>query len=163
MLSVDLYPSLDFLYCFQDTYTKIRKIFTHLSPIQLFSVCDQEWDLEQLYFSFAIASFVMLACFCHSITTCSVTGTHKIGNYHRFITDLLIFILFYFFLLKSLATLLITSQILNQFAESLLPYWLQKRHMKKMKERMHSLKMDTDLSLVEQVNSEKEMGTYLVR
>lgn len=105
----------------------------------------------------------MLACFCHSITTCSVTGTHKIGNYHWFITDLLIFILFYFFLLKSLATLLITSQILNQFAESLLPYWLQKRHMKKMKERMHSLKMDTDLSLVEQVNSEKEMGTYLVR
>lgn len=69
---------------------------------------------------------------------------------------------FIFFLLKSLATLLITSQILNQFAESLLPYWLQKRYMKKMKERMHSLKMDTDLSLVEQVNSEKEMGTYFV-
>ncbi|NXK50291.1 ANO10 protein, partial [Chauna torquata] len=71
------------------------------------------------------------------------------------------FVLFDMKLLRqSLATLLITSQILNQFAESLLPYWLQKRHMKKMKKRVHSLRTDTDLSLVEQVNLEKEMGTY---
>jgi len=31
-----------------------------------------------------------------------------------------------------------------------------------MKKRMCSLKTDTDLSLVEQVNLEKEMGTYFV-
>ncbi|NWT44056.1 ANO10 protein, partial [Chroicocephalus maculipennis] len=71
------------------------------------------------------------------------------------------FVLFDMKLLRqSLATLLITSQILNQFAESLLPYWLQKRHKERMKKRMCSLKTDTDLSLVEQVNLEKEMGTY---
>lgn len=58
--------------------------------------------------------------------------------------------------------MLITSQILNQFAESLLPYWLQKRHVKKMKKHTRSLKTDMDLSLVEQVNLEKEMGTYFV-
>uniref|UniRef100_A0A8D0EH05 Anoctamin n=1 Tax=Strix occidentalis caurina TaxID=311401 RepID=A0A8D0EH05_STROC len=73
------------------------------------------------------------------------------------------FVLFDMKLLRqSLATLLITSQILNQFAESLLPYWLQKRHKKRMKKRMSSLKTDTDLTLVEQINLEKEMGTYFV-
>ncbi|XP_021241997.1 anoctamin-10 isoform X2 [Numida meleagris] len=71
------------------------------------------------------------------------------------------FVLFDMKLLRqSLATLLITSQILNQFAESLLPYWLQKRHVKRMKKQVHCLKTDTDLSLVEQINMEKEMGTY---
>ncbi|XP_029445238.1 anoctamin-10 isoform X2 [Rhinatrema bivittatum] len=62
---------------------------------------------------------------------------------------------------QSLATLLITSQILNQFVEALLPFWLQKRHNKKVKRSMKSLKVDCDLSLVEQVKLEKEMGTYL--
>ncbi|XP_027753360.1 anoctamin-10 [Empidonax traillii] len=72
------------------------------------------------------------------------------------------FVLFDMKLLRqSLATLLITSQILNQFAESLLPYWLQKRHSKRMKQRSCSQKTDIDLSLAEQVNMEKEMGTYL--
>nr|XP_021381562.1 anoctamin-10 isoform X1 [Lonchura striata domestica] len=72
------------------------------------------------------------------------------------------FVLFDMKLLRqSLATLLITSQILNQFAESLLPYWLQKRYNRKMKKRMCSKKTDMDLSLAEQVNMEKEMGTYL--
>ncbi|XP_037985990.1 anoctamin-10 isoform X2 [Motacilla alba alba] len=72
------------------------------------------------------------------------------------------FVLFDMKLLRqSLATLLITSQILNQFAESLLPYWLQKRYNRRMKKRMCSKKTDTDLSLAEQVNMEKEMGTYL--
>ncbi|XP_064300243.1 anoctamin-10 isoform X2 [Phalacrocorax carbo] len=72
------------------------------------------------------------------------------------------FVLFDMKLLRqSLATLLITSQILNQFAESLLPYWLQKRHKRKMEKRTCSLKTDTDLSIVGQVNLEKEMGTYL--
>ncbi|XP_025901334.1 anoctamin-10 isoform X2 [Nothoprocta perdicaria] len=71
------------------------------------------------------------------------------------------FVLFDMKLLRqSLATLLITSQILNQFAEAFLPYWLQKRHKKRMKKKMYSQKTDTDLSLVEQVNLEKEMGTY---
>ncbi|KAF2983848.1 hypothetical protein EK904_005206 [Melospiza melodia maxima] len=63
---------------------------------------------------------------------------------------------------QSLATLLITSQILNQFAESLLPYWLQKRYNRRMRKRMCSTKTDMDLSLDEQVNMEKEMGTYLL-
>ncbi|XP_053849654.1 anoctamin-10 [Vidua macroura] len=72
------------------------------------------------------------------------------------------FVLFDMKLLRqSLATLLITSQILNQFAESLLPYWLQKRYNRRMKKRMCSKKSDMDLSLAEQVNMEKEMGTYL--
>uniref|UniRef100_A0A8C0IV16 Anoctamin n=1 Tax=Chelonoidis abingdonii TaxID=106734 RepID=A0A8C0IV16_CHEAB len=72
------------------------------------------------------------------------------------------FVLFDMKLLRqSLATLLITSQILNQFVEALLPYWLQKRHNKKVKKRVYSIKVDTDLSLFEQVNLEKEMGTYL--
>uniref|UniRef100_A0A8D2PNR2 Anoctamin n=1 Tax=Zosterops lateralis melanops TaxID=1220523 RepID=A0A8D2PNR2_ZOSLA len=72
------------------------------------------------------------------------------------------FVLFDMKLLRqSLATLLITSQILNQFAESLLPYWLQKRYNRRMKKRMCSKKTDMDLSLAEQINMEKEMGTYL--
>nr|XP_025954493.1 anoctamin-10 isoform X2 [Dromaius novaehollandiae] len=71
------------------------------------------------------------------------------------------FVLFDMKLLRqSLATLLITSQILNQFAEAFLPYWLQKRHKKRMKKKMYSQKTDTGLSLVEQVNLEKGMGTY---
>ncbi|XP_005152912.1 anoctamin-10 isoform X2 [Melopsittacus undulatus] len=71
------------------------------------------------------------------------------------------FVLFDMHLLRqSLATLLITSQILNQLAESLLPYWLQKRYNKRMKKRLCSPKIDKDLSLAEQVNLEKEMGTY---
>ncbi|XP_021381563.2 anoctamin-10 isoform X2 [Lonchura striata] len=72
------------------------------------------------------------------------------------------FVLFDMKLLRqSLATLLITSQILNQFAESLLPYWLQKRYNRRLKKHMCSKKTDMDLSLAEQVNMEKEMGTYL--
>lgn len=98
--------------------------------------------------------------FFHSIVTYSGTKAHRIANDHRFITVLLFFLSF--FKLKSLATLLITSQILNQFAESLLPYWLQKRYNRRMKKRMCSQKTDRDLSIAEQVNMEKEMGTYLV-
>ncbi|MEE6466192.1 hypothetical protein FKM82_006865 [Ascaphus truei] len=59
---------------------------------------------------------------------------------------------------QSLATLLITSQILNQFVEALLPYWLQKRYNKKVKKNVKLLKESTDL--VEQIHLEKEMGTY---
>uniref|UniRef100_A0A8D0HBW5 Anoctamin n=2 Tax=Sphenodon punctatus TaxID=8508 RepID=A0A8D0HBW5_SPHPU len=62
---------------------------------------------------------------------------------------------------QSLATLLITSQVLNQCVEALLPYWLQKRRNKKVKKRIYSSKMDIDLSLFEQVNLEKEMDTFL--
>ncbi|XP_044108761.1 anoctamin-10 isoform X3 [Neovison vison] len=63
--------------------------------------------------------------------------------------------------LVSLATLLITSQILNQIMESLLPYWLQKKHHVQVKRKVQALKADIDATLYEQVVLEKEMGTYL--
>lgn len=62
---------------------------------------------------------------------------------------------------QSLATLLITSQILNQFVEALLPFWMQKRHNIKIKKKVKTLKVDTEFSLLEQVYLEKEMDTYL--
>ncbi|XP_020041894.1 anoctamin-10 isoform X4 [Castor canadensis] len=62
---------------------------------------------------------------------------------------------------QSLATLLITSQILNQIVESLLPYWLQRKHGVRVKRRVQALKADIDATLYEQVILEKEMGTYL--
>ncbi|XP_060060838.1 anoctamin-10 isoform X1 [Erinaceus europaeus] len=62
---------------------------------------------------------------------------------------------------QSLATLLITSQILNQVVESLLPYWLQRKYHVRMKRKMQALKADIDATLYEQVVLEKEMGTYL--
>uniref|UniRef100_A0A667HQ81 Anoctamin n=1 Tax=Lynx canadensis TaxID=61383 RepID=A0A667HQ81_LYNCA len=63
--------------------------------------------------------------------------------------------------LVSLATLLITSQILNQIMESLLPYWLQRKHHVQVKRKVQALKADIDATLYEQVVLEKEMGTYL--
>ncbi|XP_054846716.1 anoctamin-10 [Eublepharis macularius] len=72
------------------------------------------------------------------------------------------FVLFDMKLLRqSLATLLITSQILNQCVEAILPYWLQKRRNKTVKKKVKSLEIDTDLSLFEQINLEKGMDTYL--
>uniref|UniRef100_A0A8C9JYN7 Anoctamin n=1 Tax=Panthera tigris altaica TaxID=74533 RepID=A0A8C9JYN7_PANTA len=62
---------------------------------------------------------------------------------------------------QSLATLLITSQILNQIMESLLPYWLQRKHHVQVKRKVQALKADIDATLYEQVVLEKEMGTYL--
>ncbi|KAJ1101738.1 hypothetical protein NDU88_006803, partial [Pleurodeles waltl] len=62
---------------------------------------------------------------------------------------------------QSLATLLITSQIINQFIEALLPYWLQKRRNKKVKKSVKAFNANADRSLVEQINIEKEMGSYL--
>lgn len=62
---------------------------------------------------------------------------------------------------QSLATLLITSQIINQFVEAVLPYWLQKRRNKKVKKTIKSLKEDGDLSLGQQIKLEEDMGTYL--
>ncbi|KFO33287.1 Anoctamin-10 [Fukomys damarensis] len=62
---------------------------------------------------------------------------------------------------QSLATLLITSQIINQIAESLLPYWLQKKHSVKVKRKVQALKVNIDATFYEQVILEKEMGTYL--
>uniref|UniRef100_A0A8C6XY53 Anoctamin n=1 Tax=Naja naja TaxID=35670 RepID=A0A8C6XY53_NAJNA len=61
----------------------------------------------------------------------------------------------------SLATLLITSQVLNQFVEAALPYWLQKRRNKTVEKKVKALQIDTDMSLFEQVNLEKGMDTYL--
>ncbi|XP_063662795.1 anoctamin-10 isoform X14 [Pan troglodytes] len=63
--------------------------------------------------------------------------------------------------LVSLATLLITSQILNQIMESFLPYWLQRKHGVRVKRKVQALKADIDATLYEQVILEKEMGTYL--
>ncbi|XP_077930233.1 anoctamin-10 isoform X8 [Halichoerus grypus] len=63
---------------------------------------------------------------------------------------------------QSLATLLITSQILNQIMESLLPYWLQKKHHVQVKRKVQALKADIDATVYEQVVLEKEMGTYLL-
>ncbi|KAF5921735.1 hypothetical protein HPG69_012906 [Diceros bicornis minor] len=63
---------------------------------------------------------------------------------------------------QSLATLLITSQILNQIVESLFPYWLQRKHHVQVKRKVQALKEDIDATLYEQVVLEKQMGTYLV-
>lgn len=63
---------------------------------------------------------------------------------------------------QSLATLLITSQILNQVMEAFLPYWLQRRRNKKAHKRMRRLMGDKELPLLEQVQLETEMNTYLV-
>ncbi|XP_077125102.1 anoctamin-10 [Ranitomeya variabilis] len=62
---------------------------------------------------------------------------------------------------QSLATLLITSQIINQFVEALLPYWMQKRHNKQIRKKIKTMKVDTDFSLLEQIHLEKQMDTYL--
>ncbi|XP_043823293.1 anoctamin-10 [Dromiciops gliroides] len=62
---------------------------------------------------------------------------------------------------QSLATLLITSQILNQIVETLLPYWLQRRYGLRVKKKVQALKADVDISLYEQIVLEKEKGTYL--
>ncbi|KAM4579753.1 anoctamin-10 [Odontesthes bonariensis] len=63
---------------------------------------------------------------------------------------------------QSLATLLITSQIINQFMEAFLPYWLQRRRNKK---RIHKVQRrileDKELPLEEQVRLEAYMSTYL--
>ncbi|XP_077568064.1 anoctamin-10-like, partial [Stigmatopora nigra] len=53
---------------------------------------------------------------------------------------------------QNLATLLITSQIINQFMEAFLPYWLQRGRNKKIM---------MELPLTEQVRQEIDMSTYL--
>uniref|UniRef100_G3X1X3 Anoctamin n=1 Tax=Sarcophilus harrisii TaxID=9305 RepID=G3X1X3_SARHA len=62
---------------------------------------------------------------------------------------------------QSLATLLITSQILNQIVETLLPYWLQRKYGLRVKKKVQALKADVDVTLYEQIVLEKEKGTYL--
>ncbi|XP_034553256.1 anoctamin-10 isoform X1 [Notolabrus celidotus] len=64
---------------------------------------------------------------------------------------------------QSLATLLITSQILNQFMEAFLPYWLQRRRNKKMMRKVQKRKTleDKELPVVDQVRLEADMSTYL--
>ncbi|XP_023556519.1 anoctamin-10 [Octodon degus] len=62
---------------------------------------------------------------------------------------------------QSLATLLITSQVINQVLESLLPYWLQKKHNVKVRRKVQALRVHIDAALYEQVILEKEMATYL--
>ncbi|XP_064201445.1 anoctamin-10 isoform X1 [Anguilla rostrata] len=62
---------------------------------------------------------------------------------------------------QSLATLLITSQILNQIMEAFLPYWLQKRRNKKVHKRIQRIMGEKELPLGEQVRLEADMYTYL--
>ncbi|KAI4810761.1 hypothetical protein KUCAC02_013692 [Chaenocephalus aceratus] len=64
---------------------------------------------------------------------------------------------------QSLATLLITSQILNQIMEAFLPYWLQRRRNKKMMRKVQKRKAvaEAELPLAEQVRLEADMSTYL--
>uniref|UniRef100_A0A8C2Z468 Anoctamin n=1 Tax=Cyclopterus lumpus TaxID=8103 RepID=A0A8C2Z468_CYCLU len=64
---------------------------------------------------------------------------------------------------QSLATLLITSQILNQFMEAFLPFWLQRRRNKKMIRKVQIRKTleDKELPLADQVRLEADMSTYL--
>ncbi|CAN9514212.1 unnamed protein product [Ophioblennius macclurei] len=64
---------------------------------------------------------------------------------------------------QSLATLLITSQILNQVMEAFLPYWLQRRRNKKMLRRVQKKRLleEQELPLEEQVRLEADMSTYL--
>ncbi|XP_061570872.1 anoctamin-10-like isoform X1 [Cololabis saira] len=64
---------------------------------------------------------------------------------------------------QSLATLLITSQILNQCMEAFLPYWLQRRRNKKMIRRAQKRRSTEgrELLLKEQVCLEADMSTYL--
>lgn len=62
---------------------------------------------------------------------------------------------------QSLATLLITSQILNQIVEAFLPYWLQKRRNKKVHKKLGRTSMDKELPWAEQVKLEADMDTYL--
>ncbi|XP_029958147.1 anoctamin-10-like isoform X1 [Salarias fasciatus] len=64
---------------------------------------------------------------------------------------------------QSLATLLITSQILNQVMEAFLPYWLQRRRNKKMIRRVQKRRTlgEQELPLEEQVRLEADMSTYL--
>nr|XP_057912770.1 anoctamin-10 [Doryrhamphus excisus]XP_057912771.1 anoctamin-10 [Doryrhamphus excisus]XP_057912772.1 anoctamin-10 [Doryrhamphus excisus] len=64
---------------------------------------------------------------------------------------------------QSLATLLITSQILNQLMEAFLPYWLQRRRNKKMLSNVRKSRSveGKELLLNERVELEADMSTYL--
>lgn len=65
---------------------------------------------------------------------------------------------------QSLATLLITSQILNQIMEAFLPYWFQRRRNNKMHRRAQKHHMSLgarELPLAEQVKLEADMNAYL--
>ncbi|KAM6994678.1 anoctamin-10 isoform 2-T2 [Tautogolabrus adspersus] len=64
---------------------------------------------------------------------------------------------------QSLATLLITSQILNQFMEAFLPYWLQRRRNKKITRKIQKRNTldEKQLPVIEQVRLEADMSTYL--
>uniref|UniRef100_UPI00398E6EA8 anoctamin-10 isoform X3 n=1 Tax=Pristiophorus japonicus TaxID=55135 RepID=UPI00398E6EA8 len=62
---------------------------------------------------------------------------------------------------QNLAALLITSQIINQVVESLLPYWLQKRRNKIIKQKLRISTTEKELPLTDQVKLEGEMDTYL--
>ncbi|XP_048849195.1 anoctamin-10 [Brienomyrus brachyistius] len=62
---------------------------------------------------------------------------------------------------QSLATLLITSQILNQFLEAFLPFWLQKRRNKRVQRNEGQTALGCKLPFEKQVMLEADMSTYL--
>lgn len=88
---------------------------------------------------------------------CNISFPLSIQNTPQLSSSVLVFI-------QSLATLLITSQILNQFMEAFLPYWLQRRRNKKMIRKVQKRRTleDVELPLAEQVRLEADMSTYLV-
>ncbi|XP_041045606.1 anoctamin-10 [Carcharodon carcharias] len=62
---------------------------------------------------------------------------------------------------QNLAALLITSQIINQFVESWLPYWLQNHRKKIIKQKLSTLSKEKELPLSDQIKLEGNMGAYL--
>ncbi|XP_048385780.1 anoctamin-10 [Stegostoma tigrinum] len=62
---------------------------------------------------------------------------------------------------QNLAALLITSQIINQFVESLFPYWLQKRRKKIIKQKLSISSEEKELPLTDQVKLEGKMDMFL--
>ncbi|XP_078395971.1 anoctamin-10 [Cetorhinus maximus] len=62
---------------------------------------------------------------------------------------------------QNLAALLITSQIINQFVESWLPYWLQNRRKKIIKQKLSILSNEKELPLSDQIKLEGNMDAYL--
>ncbi|XP_078073040.1 anoctamin-10 [Mustelus asterias] len=62
---------------------------------------------------------------------------------------------------QNLAALLITSQIINQFVESWIPYCLQSLRKKVIKQRLSTVSPVKELPLIDQIELEGKMETYL--
>ncbi|XP_038666274.1 anoctamin-10 [Scyliorhinus canicula] len=62
---------------------------------------------------------------------------------------------------QNLAALLITSQIINQFVEAWIPYWLQRRRKNIVKQRLSIKSKEKELPLTDQIALEGKMEPYL--